>query len=108
MRLHRYAPGNALVRNRFGIDEPSAEADIQSAFDAMLVPLLGVDSQGHRLGHGGGFYDRYLSDYRTLHGALPTLIGLAWEVQLLDALAPDPWDIPLNAVLTERRLILCR
>jgi 5-formyltetrahydrofolate cyclo-ligase len=108
MAFHRITPHSALTANSFGIAEPSREAPICSHFDLMLLPLLGVDRRGNRLGQGLGFYDRYLQHYRDLQLQLPIRVGLAWSVQLLDALAPEPWDIPVDWVLTEHELIRCR
>lgn len=107
MVFHRITPQSTLEPNAFGIAEPSRAAPTCLQFDLMLLPLLGVDRRGNRLGQGLGFYDCYLHRYRDLQQALPLRVGLAWSVQLLDALAPEPWDIPVNWILTENELICC-
>ncbi|HEU0311233.1 MAG TPA: 5-formyltetrahydrofolate cyclo-ligase [Sphingomicrobium sp.] len=62
--------------------------------DLVLVPLVGIDRHGTRLGQGKGHYDQVLGAFRS-HGAL--LIGLGWQAQLLDETIPvDPWDVPLD------------
>ncbi len=66
--------------------------------DVLLVPLLAADHQGHRIGQGGGHYDRTLAHLRSTGPV--TAIGLAWDVQLHEALAPAPWDQRLDAVAT--------
>ena len=97
--------GDRLRRNRFGIAEPIPTArNLTDAreLDLVIVPLLGFDDLGHRLGMGGGFYDRTFAFRRrnpSLHR--PYLLGLAFELQRTDALASRPWDVDLDAVATE-------
>ncbi|WP_426163746.1 5-formyltetrahydrofolate cyclo-ligase [Sandarakinorhabdus sp. DWP1-3-1] len=87
-----------------GIPEPAATAPRVTP-DLLLVPLLAVTTAGVRLGQGGGYYDRTL---RSLRAAGPvTAIGLAWDVQLADALPRDPWDELLDWVATPTRLVDC-
>jgi 5-formyltetrahydrofolate cyclo-ligase len=73
-----------------------------SDLDLIVVPGLAFDSTGQRLGRGAGFYDRFLAN--------PTLraftCGVGFEVQLLDNLPIDRWDMPLHAIATERRLLM--
>lgn len=101
----RYRPGEALRPNRFGIPEPVRRGrQIRPAqgLDLILVPLVGFDRACHRLGMGAGFYDRSLAFLQQRrHWRRPRLIGLAHECQRVEALAPKPWDIPLDAVITE-------
>jgi len=70
----------------------------------VLLPLVGFDEQGGRLGMGGGFYDRSLA-YRPLrkNWHKPTLLGVAHECQKVDRLALASWDIRLQGVVTDRR-----
>ena len=84
-----------------GIFEPVAKAPALAP-DALLIPLLAVDWGGVRLGQGAGYYDRTLAG---LSGALK--IGVAWDVQVVDALAADPWDVPLDWIVTPTQLIRC-
>jgi 5-formyltetrahydrofolate cyclo-ligase len=101
----RFAPwrfGDALVTNRYGIPEPDvAPASLLDATDlAMIVlPLVGFDAQGRRLGMGGGWYDRTLA-FRLASPAPPFLVGAAFDEQRIDALDAAPWDVPLDAVCT--------
>ena len=74
--------------------------------DLVLVPLVGIDAKGTRLGQGKGHYDRVLGRLRE-HGAL--LIGLGWEVQRLDAVIPaEAWDIPLDGFASPAGLEMFR
>ncbi|QKT03127.1 5-formyltetrahydrofolate cyclo-ligase [Ectothiorhodospiraceae bacterium 2226] len=101
-----YRPGDRLVANRFGIEEPPAR--LASAvppwgLDLVLAPLVGFDRQGGRLGMGGGFYDRTLAYLlQRHHWRRPLLAGLAYEFQEVPALPRQPWDVPLAAVVTEQ------
>lgn len=103
--LVRHRPGEPLRPNRFGIPEPvRRRRHIQPvhALDLMLLPLVGFDAQCNRLGMGAGFYDRSLASLRRRrHWRRPLLIGIAHECQRVDQLTPQPWDVPLDAVVTE-------
>ena len=104
----RWHPGDTLIRNRFGIPEPQIRAhDLIAArnLDLVIVPLLGFDDRCHRLGMGGGYYDRSFAFKRfRRHITRPFLLGFAHESQRVDRLQPQPWDITLDAVVTEHRL----
>ena len=104
--------GDRLVRNRFGIPEPSLRQHriaLPWALDVILVPLVGFDSACRRLGMGGGFYDRTLGFLRhRTHWRRPTLIGLAHECQRVAELEAQPWDVPLDMVVTEKRVYVRR
>jgi 5-formyltetrahydrofolate cyclo-ligase len=71
-------------------------------FDLIVVPLVGIDAGGRRLGMGGGFYDRALAfrrGRRTWTG--PCLVGLAFDCQRVDAPFADAWDVRVDALSTE-------
>jgi 5-formyltetrahydrofolate cyclo-ligase len=99
----RYEPGDALVYNRFGIPEPLRRRLVKPRdLDLVLAPLVAFDTAGHRLGMGGGYYDTSFAFLHTRrHWCKPHLYGLAYEFQKLAAISPNPWDIPLDAVVTE-------
>lgn len=89
----------------YGIPEPAPDvcAPIQDARpDLILVPGVGFDLKGYRLGFGAGFYDRFLSGAQAPKAAL---YGLCYEFQIVEALPRDPWDIPVHAVITEKRTL---
>ncbi|BAU77152.1 5-formyltetrahydrofolate cyclo-ligase [Metapseudomonas furukawaii] len=107
MVFQRLLPGERLRKNRFRILEPRANAAQQRkiwALDLVMLPLVGFDECGGRLGMGGGFYDRslaYLARRKTWRS--PSLIGLAHECQKVDRLELAAWDVPLQATVTDRR-----
>jgi 5-formyltetrahydrofolate cyclo-ligase len=113
-RMLRFAPwrqGVALQPNRYGIPEPQcAPADLLApqALDLVLVPLLGFDRRGHRLGTGGGYYDRTFAFLKHLaRPAQPVLVGIGYSFQELPALSDQAWDIQMDFVATERDFIDC-
>jgi 5-formyltetrahydrofolate cyclo-ligase len=99
MQFLRWRPDDPLVAGTFGLMQPEADAEPVSP-DVVLVPLVAFDSRLIRLGQGAGHYDRALS---LLDQA--TAIGIAWSVQHAPAIDADPWDVPMNAVLTEKSWI---
>jgi 5-formyltetrahydrofolate cyclo-ligase len=101
LRFHR-ASFDGLSPGFRGIPEPLADAPTVEP-DLLLVPLLQFDASGNRLGQGGGHYDRALRRLRAERAV--TAIGLAWDMQEADRIAPEPWDEPLDAVATPTRLL---
>lgn len=105
MTFQRLMPGERLVRNRFRIEEPRTNTARQRpvwTLDLVLMPLVGFDEEGGRLGMGGGFYDRSLA-YRSRRkqGQKPTLLGLAHECQKVDRLPLASWDVRLQGTVTD-------
>lgn len=106
-----YQSTTPMQRNRFGIAEPDTRHGAHRArrvpawaLDLVLLPLVGFDARGQRLGMGGGFYDRTFA-FTQRPGPRPRLIGVAHEVQYVDELPTASWDIPLNAIVSDARLI---
>ncbi|MDX1458311.1 MAG: 5-formyltetrahydrofolate cyclo-ligase [Marinobacter sp.] len=105
MVFGHYSGNGNLINNRFGIPEPSlARERLRPAWalDAVLFPLVGFDLEGGRLGMGGGFYDRTFAFVRRTPRLAPKLIGLAHEIQRVVRLPIEPWDIPLQGIVTDR------
>ena len=96
LELRVWEQGAALYPAGFGTLAP-AELAPQAEPDVVLMPLLGFDRLGTRLGYGGGYYDRTLA---RLHKK-PRLIGLAFAAQELDAIPRAEHDVPLDAIVTE-------
>ena len=109
----RFAPwraGDPLASNRYGIPEPDVAAtSLLEPRDLTLVvtPLVGFDPRGHRLGMGGGWYDRSFA-FRQREPAPPWLVGAAFEVQRVDALDRADWDVALDAVCSDAAVYDCR
>jgi len=106
MRFARVRDNTRMTNNRYGIAEPLDARPLRARqLDLLLMPLVGFDNQGYRLGMGGGFYDATLAFMRHRRSwRKPRLVGIAYEFQRVDTLPHDPWDMPLDAVLTERQL----
>ena len=136
--LHLFCPGYLLFQqynattpmrpNRFGIAEPVPDVSqlrLLNELDVVLLPLVAFDAQGHRLGMGGGFYDRTLASlqHKAAHThsakalsakaqpahakptdcqakATPTLIGLAHNCQQVAAVPTQAWDVPLTLLIS--------
>ena len=95
-------------RGVFGISVPhnlgrrTAQAIAPRWFDLIVVPLVGIDGQGRRLGMGGGFYDRALAFRRARRRWRgPSLVGLGFDSQRVDSVFADEWDVRLDALATE-------
>jgi 5-formyltetrahydrofolate cyclo-ligase len=93
---------NALVETRHGIQEPKAKHPLPSdCLDVVLVPGVGFDSAGGRLGRGGGFYDRFLANLRP-----PIVIGVCFEEQIVEVVPRDPHDQSMSAVVTPTNVLV--
>lgn len=86
-----------LVPNRWGIPEPTPACPVvePSAIDAVLVPCVLCDAEGYRLGHGGGFYDRWLADY---HGFT---VCICPKTHMVPRVPREAFDLPVCLVLTQ-------
>lgn len=98
LAFRRWEPGMELRPGTWGIPVPTGEPVTP---DCLLVPLVGFDDAGHRLGYGGGYYDRTLAaaDPR------PLSVGVGYAFQRLPTLHPQPYDQPMDAIATEEGLV---
>lgn len=94
-----WRPEDQLFPGLFGTShpEPSGGAVVP---DVIIAPLLGFDQRMNRLGQGGGYYDRAFARHPDA-----LRVGLAWSAQELDDVPADPWDLPLDMILTETAVI---
>jgi 5-formyltetrahydrofolate cyclo-ligase len=104
------AMDGVLRRNRLGIEEPGPAAVRIAArwLDLVLLPLVGFDRSGVRLGTGGGFYDRafaFRNHRRAWHA--PRLVGLAYAFQELEQIEAAAHDVRMDAVITDEGVIQC-
>jgi 5-formyltetrahydrofolate cyclo-ligase len=108
MHFVAYRSDLSFQRNKHGIDEPrgrSAPLLPINRLDLVVLPVVAVDQRGYRLGSGAGFYDRALQHLRgDRRWRKPKLIALAYDLQRIDHLEAHPWDVPVDAILTETGL----
>jgi 5-formyltetrahydrofolate cyclo-ligase len=104
-----WTEGSAHRTNAFGIVEPGSAAGARPAIglDVVVLPVVGFDRHGNRLGMGAGYYDRALRHRLGRTGwRRPRLIGVAYACQQLPFIPASPWDVPLDLVVTERGVIV--
>jgi len=94
-----------LVKGAYGIPEPSARCAIRepSAIDFMLAPGRAFDRKGNRIGHGAGFYDRFLAG----PGVRASVVAAAFDCQLVGDVPADDYDVPIPTIVTESRILRC-
>ena len=101
-----YHDGCDWQKNHFGILEPIDAQPLSGAdMDLVLLPLVGFDKSGGRLGMGGGFYDKTFAD--KVAGHSPVLLGLAHECQEVPRLPIESWDVPLDGIITPSHSLSC-
>ena len=104
LAFYPHREGDGWETGPYGILEPASPAGVEprlSGWDIIVVPGLAFDRRGNRLGHGFGYYDRFL-------GGLPEgvpRVGLAWAGQLVPGVPVDAWDVPVHALVTEEGVI---
>lgn len=101
MTLHRIHDFKELQFGAFGVLEASLEAEEAqpSELDLIIVPGLGFDTRGHRIGYGKGHYDRLL---KQTHGYT---VGLAFDEQVIEKVPEEEHDVPLNCLITEAQIL---
>jgi len=99
LSFHFWEPGEPLVEGRFGLKEPLADAPLAEP-TLVLVPLLGFDGSGTRIGYGHGHYDRALSALRQKGRTFAC--GVAYQAQMMEDLPFESHDEPLDWAITER------
>ncbi len=99
-----WSPGDAMGTAQWDIAEPLPDKPVLEP-DVVLVPLLAFDAAGHRLGYGGGFYDRTLARLRTIKPVVA--VGVAYDELKVDAVPHRSYDQPLDWVLTPSGPLRC-
>jgi len=94
--FHEWHPGVALASGALGIPYPVDSNPIVPT--VVLLPMVGWDEAGHRLGYGGGFFDRTLASLKKKAVA----IGIGYELARVKTIQPQTWDIPMDWIVTER------
>lgn len=89
-----YRLGDTLEKSKFHIFEPITKAVNKKILDLVIVPALMVDDSGYRLGYGGGFYDRFLKDFK-----VKTLCAIPHELRIKE-LPHDDFDIPIDEIIS--------
>ena len=107
LRFSPYYHQQKMRTNRYKLPEPDVpdeEMITPESLDLVLAPLVVFDAQGNRIGMGGGFYDRSFAFRKHADQLRPVLIGVAHEIQRIDRLEPQPWDIQLDMVVTDQAI----
>lgn len=100
LAFRTWSPEMRLVDDRYGIPTPTGGELCRP--QVLLVPVIGFDATGHRLGYGGGYFDRTLALLRPR----PRTIGVGFELSRLEAIAAEPHDQALEAIVTEAGVFL--
>lgn len=95
--FREWHPGVEMALGKLDIPYPKAGPELLP--NTVLLPMNGFDRQGYRLGYGGGFFDRTLA---ALKERKPVVIGVTFELAAIETIDPQPWDIPVDYVVTER------
>jgi 5-formyltetrahydrofolate cyclo-ligase len=106
LKFRHWSPSDRLQRASFNTFEPN-EKKVQIEPEVVIVPLLAFDNKGHRLGYGGGYYDRTLNDFDE---ADIVTVGVGYEAQFAERVPTGRNDVPLHWIVTEKlsRKVLCR
>ncbi len=105
LRFSPYDHAQKMRINRYKLPEPDVTDDEMldpSELDLVLAPLVVFDADRNRIGMGGGFYDRSFAFRKDSSIKTPLLIGVAHELQKVDRLIPEDWDVPLDMIVTDQ------
>jgi 5-formyltetrahydrofolate cyclo-ligase len=104
MCLYELHDPHQFTKGKFGIREPTVCLTKKAwhEIDVALIPGVAFDMTGHRIGFGGGHFDRFLKKLDC------TTIGLAYELQIIDKVPTHQYDMPVDFIITEKRTIQCQ
>ncbi|GAB4544336.1 MAG: 5-formyltetrahydrofolate cyclo-ligase [Phycisphaerales bacterium] len=95
-----YTPGAVIERVRHGVPEPADKVPVPiDRIGVVLVPGVAFTKDGHRLGRGGGFYDRFLETLLALGASRPVFVGVCYEEQVVHSLPTEAHDVPMDTVI---------
>lgn len=97
LTFRHWTPDTKMVRGDWNIPVPSSDSPEMTP-DLMLAPLVGWTSTGYRLGYGGGYFDRTLA----ASNPRPHTMGIGYDMAQLETIFPQPHDIPLDIILTDK------
>lgn len=101
LRFDLWTPETEMVAGRYGAEVPAVSEPVTP--EIVIVPLLAFNRQGHRLGYGGGYYDRTLAKLRAQGDVI--VVGLAYSGQEMGDFPVAPTDAPLDAIVTENEVM---
>lgn len=104
--VHDLLDHSKFKKGKFGIREPhifSPRKELKN-IDIALVPAIAFDGTGHRIGFGHGYFDRFLKRLKKANGDCVT-IGLAYEFQIIDKIKTHKYDVAVDCIVTEKRII---
>jgi 5-formyltetrahydrofolate cyclo-ligase len=99
VEFRQWNPGDAMQRGFWNIPVPAERRVVTP--NALLIPLVGYDAAGYRLGYGGGYYDRTLA----ASAPRPFCIGVGYDEAEIPTIHPQPHDVPMDVIVTERRVL---
>lgn len=99
LAFRAWSPGTVMLADRHGIPAPASGEFLNP--EAVLIPVLGFDAAGYRIGYGGGFFDRTLASLVPR----PLAVGVGFELARLDSIHPEAHDQPLDAMVTEAGIL---
>ena len=105
MKFNLYTNKDTLGKNKYGIFEVDNKKYLEpNLFDLMLIPFVGVDINGYRIGYGGGYFDRALSCINKIK-TKPIIIGLGYDYQIISKALAEPHDLKYQKVFTETKIL---
>ena len=99
-----WRPGDVMGTGPYGIEEPLTAPVELRTIDVVLVPGVGFDDAGSRIGHGAGYYDRFFARCFALEHD-PRRLGIAHDLQLVTLPEPEPWDVAMHEIITPTKVL---
>lgn len=90
-----------VIVSSMGIREPASSHVVHGKNSILLMPAIALDLQMHRVGQGGGYYDRYLERY-----PMPVKVGVAFDFQIYSRVPSEPFDVLVDTIVTETRVLV--